>query len=155
MKLAEGLITRAALQKDISSLESRINKNLIVQEGQRAQEDAGALVEEFISMQRALTELITAIQRANATNYLLDKDDRPTGETLQDALIRRDGLVNLADRLRGFAGEAVPNMRYSVNEIKLNSTVDSVQLLKRANLYAKEARDLDILIQKTNWQVEL
>lgn len=155
MKLAEGLITRAALQKDISSLESRINKNLIVQEGQRAQEDAGALVEEFISMQRALTELITAIQRANATNYLLDKDDRPTGKTLQDALIRRDGLVNLADRLRGFAGEAVPNMRYSVNEIKLNSTVDSVQLLKRANLYAKEARDLDILIQKTNWQVEL
>lgn len=155
MKLAEGLITRAALQKDISSLESRINKNLIVQEGQRAQEDAGALVEEFISMQRALTELITAIQRANATNYLLDKDDRPTGETLQDALIRRDGLVNLADRLRGFAGEAVPNMRYSVNEIKLNSTVDSVQLLKSANLYAKEARDLDILIQKTNWQVDL
>ena len=46
-------------------------------------------------------------------------------------------------------------MRYSANEIKLESTVDSVRLLKNASDYAQEARELDMLIQKTNWLVEI
>lgn len=155
MKLAEALIMRSAIMTDLSGLESRINKNLIVQEQQKAQENAEKLIKEYIVLQEKLTKLITSIQKANSINYIVDREDKPTNETLQDALVRRDGLTTLSEKLRGFAGEAVPNMRYSANEIKLESTVDSVRLLKNASDYAQEARELDMLIQKTNWLVEI
>lgn len=155
MKLAEALLERSSMMKDLSSLESRISKNLIVQENEKAQENANELIRNYVTLLNKLTELIISIQQANSTNFLLDKDDKKTNETLQDSLVRRDGLISLSDKLRKFAGEAVPNVRYSANEIKIYSTVDSVALLNKASQYAKEARELDMLIQKTNWTIEI
>ena len=100
MKLAEALIMRSAIMTDLSGLESRINKNLIVQEQQKAQENAEKLIKEYIVLQEKLTKLITSIQKANSINYIMDREDKPTNETLQDALVRRDGLTTLSEKLR-------------------------------------------------------
>ena len=39
MKLAEALILRADLQKELMSLKNRINQNLLVQEGEKPSEN--------------------------------------------------------------------------------------------------------------------
>ncbi|NLM05972.1 MAG: DIP1984 family protein [Tissierellia bacterium] len=155
MKIAEALIRKSALQTDLSSLVSRIKRNLVVQEGESPQEDSKRLIEEFIGKYQELEGLIRRIQNANATSLLADEEDEPMEATIQDALIKTDNLYKMSEILRNIAGEAVPNVRYSQSEIKLIPTVDSTALLKRADEFAKEARELDILIQKTNWMVDI
>lgn len=155
MKIAEALIRKSAMQTDLSSLVSRIKRNLVVQEGETPQEDSKKLIEEFIGKYKDLEELIKKIQNANATNFLVGEDDKPMEMTIQDALIKTDNLYKMSEILRNIAGEAVPNVRYSQSEIKLIPTVDSTVLMKRADEFSKEARELDILIQKTNWMVDI
>lgn len=155
MKLAEGLINRSFLETRISQIRHRISKNLLVQEGEEPLEDVESLIEEYMKLKSELTDLITTIQNANSSNYLIDEKDKETKETLQEALIRRDGLTALAEGLRTISSDSVPDMRYSRDEIKLLSVVDPKKYLKKADKIAKEARELDILIQKTNWHVEI
>lgn len=155
MKLAEGLINRSFLETRISQIRHRISKNLLVQEGEEPLEDVESLIEEYMKLKSELTDLITTIQNANSSNYLIDEKGKETKETLQEALIRRDGLTALAEGLRTISGDSVPDMRYSRDEIKLLSVVDPKKYLKKADKISKEARELDILIQKTNWNVEI
>lgn len=155
MKLAEGLINRSFLETRISQIRHRISKNLLVQEGEEPLEDVESLIEEYMKLKSELTDLITTIQNANSSNYLIDEKDKETKETLQEALIRRDGLTALAEGLRTISSDSVPDMRYSRDEIKLLSVVDPKKYLKKADKISKEARELDILIQKTNWNVEI
>ena len=155
MKLAEGLINRSFLETRISQIRHRISKNLLVQEGEEPLEDVESLIEEYMKLKSELTDLITTIQNANSSNYLIDEKGKETKETLQEALITRDGLTALAKGLRTISSNSVPDMRYSRDEIKLLSVVDPKKYLKKADKISKEARELDILIQKTNWNVEI
>ena len=45
--------------------------------------------------------------------------------------------------------------RYSRSEVKFKSTVSVAEMQERADLLAREYRDLDALIQETNWKVDL
>lgn len=155
MKLAEALLHRVALKTEIAQLESRIVKNALVQEGEEPQEDSNVLLREFVKKNEELTRLITRIQRTNAREKLIGPDDRPLESTLQDALVKRDGRMTLAESLRSIGGNAMPDMRYRQMEIKLITTLDIAEIQYEANRLAKEGRELDILIQKTNWAVEL
>ena len=47
MKLAEALQERADLNKKIQQLQQRINSNVLVQEGEKSQEDPQALMKEL------------------------------------------------------------------------------------------------------------
>lgn len=155
MKLAEGLINRSHLETRISQLKSRISRNLLLQEGEKALENVENLIDEYIKLTKELTDLIIKIQNANASNYLINKNDEVSTETLQDALIRRDGLRSLSEGLRTIAGQSVPEVRYSQSEIKILPVLEPKKYIKKADKISKEARELDILIQKTNWNVEI
>lgn len=119
------------------------------------QEDANAMISELKQQSRALTACAQTIQHANANNYLLDENDQETDMTLQAALIERDGLTKEQEILRSLASDAVPNTRYSRSEILLIPMVDSKELLKYCDGLAKEIRRLNLLIQKTNWQIDV
>jgi hypothetical protein len=45
--------------------------------------------------------------------------------------------------------------RYLKSEIRLVRTMDPAALRKRSDDLAREARELDIRIQATNWEVDL
>lgn len=155
MKIAEALITKANIETKISRLQSRITKNLLVQEGEDPQEDAKDLIKQLERANNELTNIIIGIQNANARNFIINEEGIEQDITIQEGLVKRDGLIKLHDKLRYFAGEAVPNTRYSNSEIKILSTIDAKKLQKQADDLALEARELDIAIQRTNWIVNI
>ena len=65
MKLAEALITRKEMYRKLNLLAERIQKNIIIQEGDEPVEDPNALMPELETLSQAITELV---QRINATN---------------------------------------------------------------------------------------
>lgn len=150
MKLAEALIERADLQKRASQLEERIVKNLLVQEGEAPPEDPGQLLLEFGSVVRQLEELLPRIHRANLEAHL------PGGQTLTDALTRRDMLdLRLKVLRRAAATASERQTRYSNSEVRILSVVPARDIQTQADGLAKQRRELEAEIQQTNWLTEL
>lgn len=155
MKIAEALILKSDMESKVSSLQSRITQNLLVQEGEEVQENPEKLIEELKKVSKELSDLIGRIQRANASNMLLKDDGSSYDISIQEALVKKEGLIKLQNMLTYFAGESSPVDRYSRSEIKILATVDADELQSQADSLGKEARELDIDIQRTNWQVDL
>lgn len=150
MKLAEALILRADLQKRAAQLEERLLGNLLVQEGEAPSENPNALLKEWEEVNRALTALLPLIHRTNLQTLL------PNGETLTDAIVHRDSLDRQMNLLRRAAKGASERFnRYSSSELKMVPTVQAGELQKRADDLARQRRELDTLIQQTNWLTDL
>lgn len=97
-----------------------------------------------------LEGLIAQINRTNLATRV------PTGETLTDALARRDILALRQAVLRQVADAGGERQeRYGLAEIRILPTVDVGDLRRRADELARERRELDTAIQETNWTTEL
>ena len=150
MKLANALSQRSELQTRIRQLESRLNNNALVQEGEQPAEDPQELLRELEEDYTRLEGLISAINRTNNSTKLED------GTSLSDLLARRDCLKGKLSVLRGFLDNASALVRrHSVSEIKIKSTVDVRQLQKQVDGLSKELRQLEEVIQEKNWTTEL
>lgn len=151
MKLAEALILRADAQKQIEQLRQRINDNARIQEGDTPAEDPTALLQEFEQVAAELTRLI---QRINATNNSATLE---SGTTLANALAQRD-VLKLRHGVYGSLTKAANPMgqiRYSLSEIKVHSTVDVTEIRAQADDLARQHRELDTQIQAANWLTDL
>ena len=100
MKLANALSQRSELQTRIRQLESRLNNNALVQEGEQPAEDPMELLCELEADYARLEEMISAINRTNNSTKLED------GSTLSDLLAKRDCLKGKLGVLRGFLDNA-------------------------------------------------
>lgn len=150
MKLANALSQRSELQTRIRQLESRLNNNALVQEGEQPAEDPMELLRELEADYTRLEELISAINRTNNSTKLED------GVTLSDLLAKRDCLKGKLSVLRGFLDNASAMVhRHSASEIKIRSTVDVRRLQKQVDGLSKELRELEETIQEKNWITEL
>ncbi|MBQ7114293.1 MAG: DIP1984 family protein [Clostridia bacterium] len=149
MKLANALMERAELQTKIRQLGNRLMNNAQVQEGETPAEDPAFLLKELDDAYAALELLIGRINRTNSETVV-------KGESLTALLARRDCLAGKNGILRQFSDEASALVsRRTVGEIKIKSTVDVRQLQKQIDALSKELRELDALIQETNWTTEL
>ena len=150
MKLAEALILRADHQKRLEQLRQRLVRSAKIQEGEKAPEDPTQLIKE---LEDTASELAALIRRINLTN---SASELPNGMSLTDALAQRDVLGKKQSIYRDLAQAAVVTQdRYSRSEVKFKSTVSVAEMQERADLLAREYRDLDALIQETNWKVDL
>lgn len=152
MKLAEALITRADLQRRIEQLRARIVAAARYQEGEEPQEDAAALVEEASAALDRLEELVVAVNLTNATVRLSD------GSTMTAALARRDALrarhsllSSSADAAQGTGG----GYRQMRSELRQFAALPVVELRRRADDVARQLRELDVEVQRTNWEADL
>ena len=142
MKLAEALILRADIQKNIAQLRERLMLNAKVQEGDSPAENPEEL----------MTALIDLVRRINRTNAMPLAD----GVRIADLLAERDALTTQAKILREFLKEASAKTdRYSAKEIAIMSTVNVADKQKETDLLAKRIRELDTRIQGLNWTTEL
>lgn len=155
MKLAEALAERAGAVRRVEQLRSRIVGSARYQEGETPPEDAQRLLAEA---GETLDELESLIRRINATNasVRLGADG-----TLTDALARRDVLrlrhavtTAAADAAAGrdARGLAVRQLR---SELAMLSALPVAELRGRADDLAREIRELDVRIQRTNWEADL
>lgn len=150
MKLANALSQRSELQTRIRQLETRLNNNALVQEGEKPAEDPMELLKELEEDYARLEELISAINRTNNSTRT------ESGATLSGLLARRDCLKGKLGGLRNFLNNASAMVhRHGASEIRIRSTVNVRRLQKQVDELAKELRELDEAIQEKNWTTEL
>ncbi len=150
MKLAEALILRADHQKRIEQLKARLQRNAKVQEGDRPAEDPQELIKELERVAVQLTHLIQGINKTNSSTLFVGQ------MTLADAIAARDSIKIRHGIYLNFAQAAtVTQDRYTKSEVKFKSTVNVVEIQKRADELARDFRELDAKIQAMNWQTEL
>lgn len=150
MKLAEALSIRKDLMKRIAQLQSRLQNNVKVQEGDTPLEDPAALMAE---LDKCLSQLEDYVYRINATNMQVLN---ARGETLTQLMARRDVLNMRVTALRNvFTTASESQNRYSQSEIKMVTVVDVRKLGKQIDDLSARLRELDIEIQSLNFSADL
>lgn len=151
MKLAEALIERGDLQKRVEQLRHRITSNARYQEGEEPAEDPVALLDEVGTVLAALERLVVAINLTNAATVL------PDGVTMTAALARRDALRTRHAIVSGAADAASGQSGYRQlrSELRELPALPIAQLRVEADELARTLRELDIVIQSTNWEADL
>ncbi|RKR76220.1 DIP1984 family protein [Frondihabitans australicus] len=154
MKLAEALINRADLQRRVEQLRARITANARYQEGEEPAEAASELLVEVTRILDGLEQLIVAINLTNAQTRLDD------GRTMTEALAQRDLLrtrhsilVAAADASAGvgdFGG-----YRQLRSELRQVSALPTARIRAEADDVARRLRELDVLVQRANWEADL
>lgn len=149
MKLAEALALRAEMRTKMNNIQSRLNNNAKVQEGEKPSENPYELIKELDSVSDEMTSLIKNI---NYTNCMTTEN----GVSLTDMIAEKDVLREKVNVMKNFLANAgaVVN-RYSNTEIKILSTVDVAELQKEVDAMSKKLRELDVNIQRINWTVDL
>lgn len=145
MKLAEALSIRADLQKKVAQLKERIKESAKVQEGDEPCDN----VEELDDV---LVQLEDLVYRINITNVQIVQD----GDSLTRLIAKRDVLSMRVKALKEVVNYVAANdTRFGRNELKYVRTIDIKALRKEADTYAKQYRELDLIIQSLNWTVDL
>lgn len=154
MKLAEALALRADAMRQIERLRSRIAASARFQEGEDPAEDSAALLAEVDQVIDQFEMLIRRINRTNATARLDD------GLTITDALARRDAL-RVRHSVVSSAADAAAGANHPVmvrqlrSELKMLAALPVADLRAQADRVARDIRDLDVRIQRANWEVDL
>ena len=150
MKLAEALLIRSDMQKKLAQLKGRIRNNAKVQEGDTPSEDPNKLI---VSASQIISELTGLIERIHRTNAIAKTDK---GQSMLTLLVERDTLEMrhklLLDAIEAANSEAD---RYSHREIKWHVLVSVASLQKQADDIAMKLRQINIIIQSNNWQIDL
>ncbi|TDU69021.1 DIP1984 family protein [Streptomyces sp. KS 21] len=154
MKLGEALAKRAEAARRVEQLRARIVANARHQEGETPAEDPAVLLAEVTETLDTLESLIRSINRTNAAV------DMGADGTLTDALARRDTLrlrhsvlTSAADAAAG-SGERGYG-RQLRSELMVLPALPVAELRARADDAAREIREIDVRIQRTNWEADL
>ena len=152
MKLAEALALRAESSRRIEQLRGRIVDNARYQEGEEPAEDAANLLAQT---GEACTELESLIRRINRTNTAA----RLGAGTITDALARRD-VLKLQHSIITSAADAAAGRergwsRQLRSELAFISALPVADLRAQADDVARRIRELDVEIQRTNWEADL
>lgn len=153
MKLAEALALRGDAVQRTEQLRARIAASARYQEGEAPAEDAAALLVEVDEVFGELESLIRRINRTNAATAV------PGMGTLTDALARRDVLrlrhSLVTSAANAAVGEGQRGYRQLRSELKVIPALPVVELRRQADVLARQLREVDMLIQRTNWEAEL
>ncbi|MFF9194107.1 DIP1984 family protein [Streptomyces sp. NPDC014779] len=154
MKLAEALAERAEATRRVEQLRARVVGSARYQEGETPAEDAAQLLAETAEVLDSLESLIRRINRTNASVSV-------DGEhTLTDLLARRD-VLRLRHAVITAAADAAAGSnergygRQLRSELMMLSALPVAELRGQADLIAREIREVDVTIQRTNWEVDL
>ncbi|KOT46313.1 hypothetical protein ADK48_13735 [Streptomyces rimosus subsp. rimosus] len=154
VKLAEALAERAEAARRVEQLRARVVSSARYQEGETPAEDAAELLAEA---DEVLATLETLIRRINRTNAAVDMGRHGT---LTDALARRDVLrlrhsvvTSAADAAAGTGERGYGRQLRS--ELLTLPALPVAELRRQADLIAREVREIDVAIQRTNWEADL
>lgn len=154
MKLAEALALRAEAARRIEQLRGRIVANARYQEGEEPTEDAVSLLAQTGEACAQLESLISRINRTNASASL-------GAGTITDAIARRDVLKVRHSVITAAADAAAKRdagwggVRQLRSELTYISALPVAELRAQADDVARRIRELDMDIQRTNWEVDL
>ncbi len=145
MKLAEALQERADLNRNIEQLKSRLNNNVLVQEGEKTVEEPAKLKQELDASLERLAYLIAHINHTKVD-----------GQTLTELIAKKDALLLKISVYKSivYAGSQT-SYRARNSEIKIKSAISVPDWQTEVDQMAKELRLLDNKLQATNWNTDL
>ncbi len=149
MKLAEALQERADLNRNIEQLKMRMNKNVLVQEGETSAESPARLKQELDASVDRLEYLMAKI---NKTNHETAVD----GKTLTELIAEKDALsikISAYKEIVSAASLTVNRARNS--EIRIRSSISVTGWQTEIDNMSKKLRIVDNKLQETNWKTEL
>lgn len=122
----------------------------MVQEGDSPAEEPNALIREFGLLCDQYEELIKKINQTNIQSRI------PDGRSLTEAIAERDVLKIRTALLRAAADAGMSKQARGMRtEVKFVATVNVKELRTEADALSKRHRELDSLIQATNWSADL
>ena len=151
MKLAEALSERSALKDRMSMLSKRLQENAFVYEGDEPLDDPKEMLKELEMLTKRNEELVSSINMANANTKASN------GEVLAVLLARRDSLITKSQVLSKLL-ESNPHDPYSSrtkDTVRRVPVVDMRTVRLEMEEASKKAREIDALIQATNWNTEI
>jgi hypothetical protein len=149
MKLAEALQERADLKRNIMNLRGRLERVVLVQEGEEPVEDPRALLKELDESISRMEYLMAAINHSNDVTKV-------KGMTLTGLIAKKDALLLKLAAYKDLVREAgYITSRASGTEIRVIAVVKASELQKEVDRMSKEIRMLDNALQETNWTVDL
>lgn len=149
MKLAEALQERADLNRKIDQLESRISSNVLVQEGEKPNEDPNAML---VELKESVSRLEILMSKINLTNCTVKVE----GVSLTDMIAKKDTLKLLYNAYReAISAASRKTDRARGSEIRILPVIDVAALRKEADAIAKELRLIDNKLQQANWTFDL
>lgn len=149
MTLAEALMERAELKAKISAISERIDDNILVQEQEAPGEDPKELLPELSSTIQRLRVLISQINKTNCRT-VIEK------ESLTDMIARRDCLLLEIKAYKDFTDTSRQSTdRARGSEIKIRPCIEVKELQKKLDSLSKELREVEVKIQKANWNTDL
>ena len=149
MKLAEALSQRSTLVNKVVEIQSRLEDNVKVQEGDTPSENPMDLIAELES---ALSELQRTIYAINLTNTKTIVEGRSLTSLMAERDILKKKTRALSSALDKLTGRSD---RYSRNEIKYVTTIDAAEVRRLYDKAASDLRKLDLQIQAVGWETEL
>ena len=149
MKLAEALQERADLNRNIEQLQSRLNNNVLVQEGEEPAEDPQKLKEMLDESIERLKYLIKCINQTNCQTII-------DGKSLTELIAQKDALSLKIHAYKDIVYTAAQSVYRARNtEIKIKQTINVASWQAEIDQMAKNLRLLDNKLQENNWQTDL
>ena len=149
MKLAEALQERADLNRNIEQLQSRLNNNVLVQEGEEPAEDPQKLKEMLDESIARLAYLIKCINQTNCQTII-------DGKSLTELIAQKDALSLKIHAYKDIVYTASQSVYRARNtEIKIKQTINVASWQAEIDQMAKNLRLLDNKLQENNWQTDL
>ncbi len=150
MKLAEALLLRADQKKKLASLRERITRNAVVQEGELPSEKVEDLLKSANGVMQEQMITVQSINAANQTKKLAD------GRLLAVVLAERDNLVHQHSLITAAIQATHKDVdRYGQKEIKWLPQFNIAGMQKRADDLSKSIREINVVIQSANWQIDV
>ena len=150
MRLAEALLERADLNTRIESMRGRLANNARYQEGTEVGEKPTELLKELDKYFVRFEYLVAAINRDNDGTRAKD------GKTLSELIAKRDVLARRVCVLKEFyRNVSAVVTRLTHTEVKILPAYDINKLQRDIDACSKELREVDTLLQESNWTAEL
>lgn len=149
MKLAEALQERADLNRKIEQLKTRLNNNVLVQEGEKPAEDSEQLKQELDGCIARLAQLTAQINQTNCAA-------QANGRTLTAMIAEKDALLLKIGAYKAIAETASQTARRARGtEIRILPTISVASWQAEIDQMARALRLLDNTLQQTNWATDL
>ena len=150
MKLGEALLKRDEYIKREDNIKKRLKSNVVLKDDNENNENPNDLIKEYIEVNNELSDLIIKISSKEHNTKLA------IGITIADAINIRDKLYREMEIYKTVLKELnSKDYRNAKNEVKMKVLVNVKDIQTEVDKLTKAYNDIDVMIQSTNWNVDL
>ena len=151
MFLAEALLRKAALKKELDALEQRMCESARIPHDEEPVDDYLILLDNYRQKEGELLDISIRILATNNSTTFKE------GETVSQAIVRRDSLKRTVSMYSKLIGATTGGGRglFSSRDIKYKRVVDMDMVRANMDNVAMQYRDLDVKLQQLNWNTDL